>query len=879
MAEQVLYADSLDFGIMYDEAIMMKKITAEPKKFKTIQFMLDLLRREIDIQFPLTVPGREQKGRSQLEMYRFRLPLAHLERLYELQNGPDKRVLIIPMKTPPAFFHKVRDVESTHDDKSTTWTEWRTWFRTTEIAEQKDGEALLPVRLRKDNAIVDIGKLSELLDLRQSFELTFLGRWITYRLVFDASKNDKTKYDILRRALRDYNITIVDDQGIKILERQNPSVWNLIDVPEESSTALSALANFDIPHLSYAVRYQLEVCLSQGLLNEHNLSREFVEHLAAMDTQIAKDILEKVADMQRRFFDPMEIFDIKILRTSADKTIPNYCAHIRSATITPSTIYYITPTVEISNRIIRQFNKHEDRFLRVKFTDEKTEGRISQVDDNSNDDVFHRIKDAMINGISLGDRHYDFLAFGNSQFREHGAYFFASTGVLDPEQNDFGFTGRLTAQDIRTWMAELGHINEVGKWAARLGQSFSTTRAINGTTVKVVTAEDIERNGYKFTDGVGKISLFLAQTVALEFSLPNATEDPPSLFQFRLGGCKGVLAVDPKLPAREIRIRLSQYKFSAVHEGLEIVRFSSFATAKLNRQIILVLSTLGVKDQVFRGKLQNALAQLTRAMTDEKVALQELQRNIDFNRMTLTVARMILDGFMNATDPFTMSILQLWRAWSTKNLKEKAQIVIDQGAFLLGCVDETGTLNGHYEALQPSAGATKEEWERSLPEIFLRVDHPDKEKKGTYVVVEGICILARNPSLHPGDVRIVRAVDVPALHHLKNVVVLPQTGDRDLANMCSGGDLDGDDYLVMWDKQLLPEEWNHPAMDYQPPEKLTVAHTITVEDIIDFFVTYIKNDRLGRIAHAHLAQADYSAWGVKDDKCRSMYSSINLYTC
>jgi RNA-dependent RNA polymerase len=29
-------------------------------------------------------------------------------------------------------------------------------------------------------------------------------------------------------------------------------------------------------------------------------------------------------------------------------------------------------------------------------------------------------------------------------------------------------------------------------------------------------------------------------------------------------------------------------------------------------------------------------------------------------------------------------------------------------------------------------------------------------------------------------------------------VVLPANGDRDLASQCSGGDLDGDDYTVIW---------------------------------------------------------------------------------
>ena len=130
-------------------------------------------------------------------------------------------------------------------------------------------------------------------------------------------------------------------------------------------------------------------------------------------------------------------------------------------------------------------------------------------------------------------------------------------------------------------------------------------------------------------------------------------------------------------------------------------------------------------------------------------------------------------------------------------------------------------------------------------------------------------LLARNPSLHPGDIRIVYGVDVPGLRHLKECVVLPQTGDRDISSMCSGGDLDGDDYIIMWDKDLLPLEWNHPPMDYEAPKAVEAIADVTTNDLTSFFVTYMKNDNLPSIAHAHLATADYMDGGVKNEKCEN----------
>ncbi len=477
------------------------------------------------------------------------------------------------------------------------------------------------------------------------------------------------------------------------------------------------------------------------------------------------------------------------------------------------------------------------------------QGRINATTKNTNDEVFTRIRRALVNGIVIGDRHYEFLAFGNSQFREHGAYFFAPTLHIN-------------ATDIRSWMGDFQHIRQVAKYAARLGQCFSTTRAIAGAKVHVVEMMDVTRGGYNFTDGVGKISEALVKLVAAELRLLHV----PSVLQFRLGGCKGVLAIWPEAQRWEIHIRPSQYKFPAVHNGLEVIRWSQFAAASLNRQLIVVLSALGIKDQVFVRKLRDMLANLERAMVDEALALKMLQRQVDPNQVTLVIASMVSHGFMGSGEPFVLVLLQLWRAWTIKYLKERAKIVVDDGAFVLGCTDESGTLKGHFESSHRGLLDDIQDPMETLPEIFLQV--PDVDTPGDYKVVKGLCLLARNPSLHPGDIRVVVAVDNPRLRHIRDAVVLPQTGERDVASMCSGGDLDGDDYLVMWDKELIPPEWNHPAMDYTPPRSKVLNRDVSSDDITGFFVQYMKNDQLPSIAHAHLGQADYRSFGVKDERCK-----------
>ncbi|ODH36010.1 hypothetical protein ACO22_02843 [Paracoccidioides brasiliensis] len=507
--------------------------------------------------------------------------------------------------------------------------------------------------------------------------------------------------------------------------------------------------------------------------------------------------------------------------------------YMRSAEVTPSTIYYKPPSIDTGNRVFRRYLEYADRFLRVRFTDEKNMGKIFPYS-NANivcmNEVYTRVTLTMKNGITIGDRCYEFLAFSNAQLREHAAYFFASLP-------------HLTAANIRAQLGKFNPIRNVAKHAARVGQCFSSTRALTGCPVQIVEIDDIERNGYTFSDGVGLISKFLAQMIQSEFAIETLSGEPPSVFQFRLGGCKGILTVSSKAHRREVHIRKSQYKFEAPHNGLEIIRHSSFCFASLNRQLIIVLSSLGIPDEMFVKKLQAMLENLELAMTSQEQAIDLLQTYVDPNQMTLVLADMVLDGFQQSQDPFVTSLLELWRVWQIKYLKEKAKIAMIRGPFCLAVLMR----------LDPSRG-------------IFSVNVQEAAQR-TYEVIEGLCILARNPSLHPGDIRVVKAVDIPGLHHLKDVVVLPQTGDRDIASMCSRGDLDGDDYVVIWDQDLLPKDWFEEPMDYSAPKSKVLDRDVTVDDIIKFFVSYMQNDRLLQIALAHLAIADYSDDGVQDEKC------------
>ena len=679
-AEEIELAPvQLAFGVMKAKGTMLVLHTLDSPMSTPLGLVLNVRRKELDITFAIRrdpFPLTNERKITRPCLFKLRLNFAQIKKVVKIKDDNARQVaLVLSTDTPPSVFRKAQSVAATHEKGATKWNEWQAWYRQTGIVRDPSTACDIPTQLQKEAPIIDIG------------------RWLTYRLIFLKDTAELKSFAEVYDALYHHNIETIDNTDLNFSINQDKQLWTWLDQPSKDSNDVpnSYVLSSDLlaltpqtVHLPFQVRYQLEVCISQGLLHECNITRAFLEKLAKItDPQRATRLLEKVADEKSRFFCPEDIFRRLLHKvTYENKRVPSYCALIRAATVTPTTVYFRSPVLEASNSIIRRHQEHQDRFLRVKFTDEQHIGKIQSSDNNVINEVFTRVKRTMTNGINVGGRHYEFLALGSSQFREGGAYFFASGNGL-------------TVQEIRRRIGNFQDIKIVAKYCARIGQSFSTTRA-TPYGVSVDHIPDIERNNYCFTDGVGKISIFLAQLIAQEHGLPNPTTDYPSVFQFRMGGCKGVLAVDPSLRTNKIQIRPSQMKFVAVEDrpGLNICRISQFSTAYLNVQTILVLSALGVDDHVFIVKMRHMLSDLAQAMSDENKAIELLQKNIDFNQMTLQLSSMILDGFMTTKDPFTTSCLHLWRSWTIKYLKEKARICVEHGAFVLGMRRRNSNVEG-----------------------------------------------------------------------------------------------------------------------------------------------------------------------------------------
>ncbi|KAG5929419.1 hypothetical protein E4U53_002455 [Claviceps sorghi] len=822
-----LLLGSLGFGCMIKPTLMHVMKLVSPKS--EVKLELDPRQNLLILFFSCSTESTSSNQWATSREYKIVIRISSIKTALEA-HGEKERYLVLVLPHPPEYFRKSENISDTFHANLQRWSLDRTWCRATNILQDSEAQMDLPVALHDERGDSHIN----------------IGRWTAFRLSFDAKcAHDDSMYEALISALSKSNV--FRQPSCEFNTGKAVSVWEYLDHPSTGGISQQPSALLEMAptvHLDFKVRYQLEVCISRGILCEYAVGLAFLQRLAAMSCADATRRLEYLADMNERISEPMDLFEMEDAEFYVPNAgVPDYCASVRKISITPTTILLSSPTVETSNRVFRKYSRFQDRFIRIQFLGESEFGRIFE-NNQANEDIWKRVRRTLFQGIRIGSRVYRFLAFGSSQLRECSAYFFCPT-----EQ--------LSCDDIRKWMGDLDHIKVIAKYAARLGQCFSTTREIRGIPVpRVNYIPDIERNGFCFTDGVGLISKFQAQAITQDMRLDVLSE--PTAFQIRMAGCKGVLAVWPQIKWGEVHIRPSQEKFKASSKSLEVIKCASRATATLNRQTIVILESLGVPRHVFTKLLAEQIKAFEHAAQDSSAALRLLTKFVDERQNTLVLAELLKARFKTAEEPFTANILKLWISWSFKLLREKARLHVAKSAFVLGCVDETGTLRGHSRETE---GSTNKDINQ-LPQIFLQLTDPDGPEK---TIINGLCIVGRNPSLHPGDIRVVQAVDNPKLRHLTDVVVFASTGDRPVPSMLSGGDLDGDDFFIIWDPDLIPKEWNHPPMNYEGPKPQELSRDVTVDDLQDFFLNYMKNDVLGLIANAHMALADKK--GPKSEQC------------
>jgi hypothetical protein len=121
-----------------------------------------------------------------------------------------------------------------------------------------------------------------------------------------------------------------------------------------------------------------------------------------------------------------------------------------------------------------------------------------------------------------------------------------------------------------------------------------------------------------------------------------------------------------------------------------------------------------------------------------------------------------------------LGILKTTHRKHLQGLIDKSRIFVEKGRILMGCIDETGLLdeNECFIKCDNVLMMMRDE------ELNGEGNDEDKDNESlVYTILKGKIAVAKNPCMHPGDIRVLNAVDKPHLRHLVNCIVFPSKGN------------------------------------------------------------------------------------------------------
>ncbi|KAK4183734.1 RNA dependent RNA polymerase-domain-containing protein [Podospora australis] len=506
--------------------------------------------------------------------------------------------------------------------------------------------------------------------------------------------------------------------------------------------------------------------------------------------------------------------------------------------VSPFRITFHGPDLETKNRVLRRYGDHTDYFLRAQFCDE-TGQDLFFTPGVSLEPIYDRFKAVLARGISIAGRVYKFLGFSHSSLRAHSVWLSAP----------FVYQGTLKIPALI--IEGLGRFNKIkspARRAARIGQAFSETPytvSLDEYQIEVKRIPDIERCHRVFSDGVGTISLGAVESI---HTLIPESKGSPTCFQIRWAGVKGMLSLDTRLEGNVICVRDSMTKFESDERSfLEICDMAYKPIPMvLNLQLIKILEDMGAPDCWFL-ELQDQEVRRLRAITATVYNTASYLRihSICEGVRLYAILRQAEDmGIDYRRDTFLRNAIEAILLKELKLLKHKGRIPVRKGITLFGVLDETGFLKEG--------------------EIYVTFkNNPNQDRHSDPPPKFNPVIVTRSPALHPGDIQLATNMVPPEGHPLAalcNCVVFSQKGSRDLPSQLSGGDLDGDIFNIIWDQEVVSEVRTFSAANY--PRTHPMESDMTVED---FFVEFMKADKLGVIANRHKIVADYKDSGTRHD--------------
>ena len=458
---------------------------------------------------------------------------------------------------------------------------------------------------------------------------------------------------------------------------------------------------------------------------------------------------------------------------------------IRTFDLNPGEILLSYPPMDSfqTNRMVDRYG--EDSFVLLQFHSKLPNSYIR--------DVLHK-------GLFINGEEFQFLGCSSSGLKGRKCYLLKGN-----------------VEDVRVVLEQCGNFSKikmVSKRLKRISMLFSVAMktGVDVPDDKVELIDDIETPGGNFTDGCGLVGLNLAGKLARGCgAIIESPEDGiPTVFQIRFHGCKGILMKSPHIDTDSMQIRGSMKKFTAgtvpFPEMWVCEHSRPYSYGHLNKQFIMLLSGLGIKDEVFEAKQAEFFNALENMLNDPVFAITILNWRNRPDLAVFVAGCSTLKEFKREDIQYPLRFIR-----NKLILKlEKLSIPILDSRTLFGVCDPLGLME--------------------YGECFIRISIQGKPKTlqpGTRVTV------GKNPCYLLGDVRVLIAVDHPELNHLVDCMVFPVKGKSPHSAEIAGSDLDGDQYFVCWDRDLVPpytvDPYDYPSVEAHPSD------SVTREMMIDYF--------------------------------------------
>ncbi|KAI7901753.1 RNA dependent RNA polymerase-domain-containing protein [Cokeromyces recurvatus] len=762
--------------------------------------------------------------------YRLRVPYDHtLKNTVVLQRHNNISSLTISSKYP-AYFWKSRvpmqKITDTYDLKN--------WERVLEIP--RDDLSREMIRNEKaSNINIDKEPISPSGQFPDY--LIKLNMWTVYRLEFHIPY--RSLKNVGNMGLNLHNLTheslerkLALAMNKSVSSREESTEQIIVQPPIRSSDIKAHLAN-----MPFEVQYMMEHAFNLKILREYNVDSDFFETMQLLPPQVSCTFLTILSGPQKRVYNPdtviKEIFKLCKEQIGVQQSIPKNHTMIRRVLITPTSIYPLQPVIEPMNNLQYHFQEYADRFLYVQFTDEHLEP-IGPIEDENqappNNKIYSRIFSILRRGLRIAGRTYEFLGSSIDNLREHGCWFFSPTHKMNRTK-------------ILHWMGDFQEIKTVSTFVNSVGQEFTPrllTIEIKPNEIEEI--DDYYYNDCNFTLDCGKMSPQIARDLANQLDM----DYTPSVVRFNLCGSRGILMLSNFLTKRKIQLRSSQIRFESRNLQLEIIKVSKPNPVYLDKRSITLLSSLGVKDYIFQDILEDNLTSWGKdAHKKTSIYLELLVKHYKNNCMD-DFQRILNCDFLDQRDPFIFNLVAAFQNSLVRGIKEDCKLYVKNGIRVFAIMDETGSL-------KPG-------------EIFLQVTY-SAGLSSDKILVEGPCVVYRDSSCFPEDVKVVNAIKHPRLRHYTNVLVYCSHDMRDLPSSCSNDDNDEDNFTIIWDHRLIPTNTSTGIRSYKTTVTSNSLENITFKEAAKFFTTYISRDILHSLNDAYIALADRHKEGIFNGGC------------